>query len=93
MTNNIYSTPAWRKASRYALNRDGRLCQIGLPGCLGTATTADHIMELQDGGAPYDVGNLQAACRPCNTAKRNARVAEKARGDVAAVVYPPARVW
>lgn len=67
---------------RKVLERDGFECQIRLPGCGGRASHADHIVELQDGGAPFDLANLQAACGSCNVAKRNRRVAEKARGGV-----------
>lgn len=79
MTNPVYRTVAWRQASRRCLARDGRVCQIGLPGCRVVATTADHIVELEDGGARYVLENLQAACRSCNTAKRNMRLAARAR--------------
>lgn len=79
-TNPIYRTAAWRAVRRRVLDRDGRSCQIGLSGCLGVATAVDHVIELQDGGEPFAPENLVACCMPCNTAKRNRRVAQKARG-------------
>lgn len=42
-------------------------CWLKLPGCLGHATTGDHVVprsvapELQ-----YDVANGKPACQPCN---------------------------
>jgi 5-methylcytosine-specific restriction endonuclease McrA len=40
----------------------------------------DHIIDWQD--APhlaFDMANLRATCRSCNSAQRNARVAARAR--------------
>jgi len=30
---------------------------------------ADHVIEIQDGGALLDQGNLEALCGSCHTAK------------------------
>ena len=84
MTNPVYLTPAWKACSKRTIERAGGRCEIQLPGCKGRATTADHIVELADGGEVYDMANLQAACRSCNTAKRNRRVAQRARRQVRA---------
>ncbi|MDR7113910.1 hypothetical protein J2X03_003812 [Microbacterium trichothecenolyticum] len=67
--------------------RDGGICMLALPGCLGYAQTADHRANRGQGGAG-DVldhgGNLIAACSLCNNAKENAtgpaRAALIARG-------------
>jgi 5-methylcytosine-specific restriction endonuclease McrA len=77
MTNPLYRTAAWREASKRCLLRDGFRCCIGLPGCMLIATTADHVVELHEGGAAFDPNNLQAACRRCNSAKSNTRRAER----------------
>ena len=79
MTNPIYRTAAWRAARKRCLVRDGGICQLGLKGCTITATAADHIIDVADGGAPYALENLQAACASCNTAKRNRNIAARAR--------------
>jgi 5-methylcytosine-specific restriction endonuclease McrA len=79
MTNPLYRTMSWKYASRACLERDGFRCRVRLPGCRGRATTADHVHELEDGGALYDLGNLQAACTACNTAKRNSSSAARAK--------------
>jgi 5-methylcytosine-specific restriction endonuclease McrA len=75
----VYDSTAWKLVRKSVLARDGFRCQIRLPGCLGRATAADHVVELEDGGSPYSLSNLQAACRPCNTAKRNRSLAKRAR--------------
>ncbi|MDP8928661.1 MAG: HNH endonuclease [Actinomycetota bacterium] len=56
---------SFARLSAAVIERDGRRCRLGLPGCTGVATTADHIDPHGAGVA----GNLQAACRSCNAAK------------------------
>lgn len=61
--------PGWHGHIRPAiLDRDGHLCQIGLPGCTGHATEVDHIVPGDD----HSPANLQAACTSCNAAKNHA---------------------
>ena len=75
---NIIYGSAWRKARARALVRDGYRCQIRAPGCLGVATTVDHILEVDRGGAWYDLRNLQSACTWCHFGwKRKVRGAPK----------------
>jgi 5-methylcytosine-specific restriction endonuclease McrA len=77
--NPIYRDPRWRIVRAYVLTRDFRQCKLRLPGCKGRADTGDHIVELEDGGAPFDPSNVQAACRSCNTSKRNTALARRAK--------------
>jgi 5-methylcytosine-specific restriction protein A len=56
---------------RRVLERDGWRCRLGFLGCAGAADSVDHIIELADGGAEFDEGNLQAVCRRCNSVKGN----------------------
>lgn len=48
------------------LNRDGYRCCW----CGGRATTAEHIVPRSRGGSD-DLGNLAAACLPCNASRGN----------------------
>lgn len=62
----IYHTPQWRAARRAVLDRDGYRCQsCGKAGRL----EVDHIKPLKSGGKEFELGNLQALCRPCHFAK------------------------
>ena len=61
-------TRTWRANRERALTRDHRQCQIGEYGCLGEATTVDHIVPLMDGGTD-DLSNLQSVCAPCHARK------------------------
>jgi 5-methylcytosine-specific restriction endonuclease McrA len=63
------SAPGWRKLRAEVLERDGYECQLHLPGCTSDATCVDHREGLAFGGG-HGVDNLQAACQPCNNAKR-----------------------
>ena len=59
------STRRWRKIRAYVLARDGHVCQLRMPGCLGTATDAHHIDGRAYGDNP---DRITAACGPCNRA-------------------------
>lgn len=48
------------------LERDRHQCQIRGANCRGEATTVDHIISWQSGGAWFDPSNLRAACPTCN---------------------------
>jgi hypothetical protein len=65
-----YSSARWRKLRAAVLARDGYLCQIGGPRCVGHATTADHINPVAI--APdmfWEPDNVRAACAPCNAGR------------------------
>ena len=71
--NGIYGTRAWQIARKSALYRDAALCQICKE---ANATEVDHIVEIRDGGAPYDLNNLQSLCHRCHM-KKTAEEAKK----------------
>ena len=56
----------WLRLSRQVVERDGGTCRY----CGGPATTADHVIPKSRGGSD-DPSNLVAACRSCNSAKRD----------------------
>lgn len=61
----LYGWP-WPKVRKAVLERDGYVCQIKGPRCTQVATQGDHIIPILQGGAPYDMDNLRAACKNCN---------------------------
>lgn len=70
-----HSSGSWRDSPEYKAWRDAVLeraswfCEIRGERCTGTATQADHIRNVREGGARFDVSNGQAACAPCHKAK------------------------
>jgi 5-methylcytosine-specific restriction protein A len=61
----LYSKRRWQRVSARKLSRNP-LCE----GCEAQPSRhADHIVPLDQDGAPFDMSNLQALCVPCHTAK------------------------
>jgi 5-methylcytosine-specific restriction protein A len=75
-----YLTPdhrAWRDA---VLTRAGHRCQW--PGCgkRERVMYADHIVELEDDGAPLELNNGQCLCAAHHTVKTNMRRTARHKG-------------
>lgn len=75
----------WAIVRRQVFERDGWRCrQCDRPSRL----ECDHVRPVADGGAVYDLDNLQAICRRCHiekSARENRAAAEKA--------YPRQAAW
>lgn len=65
----FYHTAQWRSVRQLVLERDEYRCRVGLEGCRGRATEADHIIPADDGGPKFDLGNLRASCGWCNRSR------------------------
>jgi 5-methylcytosine-specific restriction endonuclease McrA len=75
-----YHTAEHRAWSAEVIRRAGGVCQGAGCGRSGVRLFADHIQELQDGGAPFDPANGQALCGRCHSRKTAAvRAARTAR--------------
>lgn len=62
----IYKTEQWKAARLAAKRRDGWACvKCGAKGRI----EVDHIKPLRDGGAPFELGNLQSLCPACHSRK------------------------
>jgi len=70
--NPIYGTKRWKEVRRLTLEEDPECHWCRLKGKRTKATQADHIVELDRGGDPYDRSNLVSSCSHCN-ASRGAR--------------------
>lgn len=72
-----YQTREHRNWRRAVLSRDGFACvKCGAAGH-GVRLIADHIRELEDGGAPLDIANGQTLCLACSN--RKTAVSRRAR--------------
>lgn len=82
-----YTTPEHRAWAKAVIVRAGGRCQDC--GRSGTRLFADHIVELKDGGAPFDESNGQALCGSCHSTKSAAERRHRVAGpDVAAHSHP-----
>ncbi len=81
----IYSSPEWARLIATIIRRRGRRCEDPLcaRGQMGLAPPprvfGDHIIELRDGGAPFDERNVMLRCGACHTRKTAAARAERTR--------------
>lgn len=82
----------WPKVRLACLERDGYRCTIQGRRCIGRASHADHVIPWSEGGAPYDLDNLRAACAPCNLGRQQARLAAQAKLNRQAAAAP-SRDW
>jgi len=66
----VYQTKRWREIRKIALNRDKGLCiWCFKENRIEPAVIVDHIVEIKDGGAKWDLENLQCLCRSCHNKK------------------------
>ena len=75
----IYTTRQYAEWRRIVIARARGHCQDPLckyPNRTGIRLFADHVVELKDGGAPFDPSNGLARCGSCHTIKT---VAERSR--------------
>ena len=66
----IYSTPEYQEWREIVIRRAAGVCQDC--GRRASRLFADHIIELKDGGAPFDPANGRAKCGSCHTIKTSA---------------------
>ncbi len=74
----FYSSKEWL-AMRDRVRREAQgRCQR--PGCGARGFIVDHIVEIRDGGAKLDRGNLELLCSSHHTLKTNDARARRMRG-------------
>ena len=67
----IYRTSRWQKLRDYKRRRNP-LCEECLrQGIMTPAELVDHIIPIEDGGAIFDLENLQSLCRACHNRKHS----------------------
>lgn len=76
----FYLTPDWQQLMARLIAKRGRRCeQCGRTDC---RIFGDHVIELKDGGAELDEGNIRLLCGSCHTIKtaaaRAARMSQSA---------------
>lgn len=78
----------WQEVRALALQRDRfQCCELG---CYQQATQVDHRVPMSEGGAQYDLDNLQSMCDSCHSRKTNREMMDdQAKPMVMLVVGPP----
>ena len=86
MTHRIYQSAAWKYVRAQVLAESAAQSPTGRPVCSvcgGEANAVDHILPISEApGLAYDLTNLRAICRRCNSsrnAKRQHQLARMAR--------------
>ena len=64
MSTTVRSQTRWKKVRRAAIERDGYRCSHC--GKASGRFEVDHRQPINQGGAVYDLENLQTLCRPCH---------------------------
>lgn len=65
----FYNTYAWKKV-RSIKRKLNPMCEhCERYGVAKDAELVDHIVEIEDGGAPLDMDNLQSLCHQCHNIK------------------------
>ena len=60
----VYHRRAWQRVRLAALRRDEHRCQRC--GRLSGILEVHHLKPVRNGGAPYDLANLETLCRECH---------------------------
>ena len=63
----FYNSAAWRKFAK-AHKMQNPLC-VNFDECGGVAEYSDHINPISEGGAKFDLENIQSLCKKCNASK------------------------
>lgn len=72
-----YQSQEHQKWAAAVKRRDGFACQKC--GARQSRLIADHIIEIDEGGAPFDVNNGMTLCIACHNSKTAASRAERLR--------------
>ena len=67
MNSKALGSKKWKDLRLRVLARDGRICYV----CGGEANQVDHVIPRTKMGDMWDMDNLAAICKRCNTIKGN----------------------
>lgn len=76
----IYNTAAWSRLSKKKRTVDPFCEQCLEDGRYEQADVVDHIVELKDGGKPYEWSNFRSLCHRCHNVKTAAEKRKRKQG-------------
>ena len=65
----IYGTTRWQKLREYKRHRDPLCEECMRKNVITPMALVDHIIPISEGGAPFDMENLQSLCVSCHNKK------------------------
>ena len=65
----FYLSPAWRSFRGWFISHHPLCSECERHGETVQGVIVDHIIELKDGGEPFDEGNAQTLCAACHNRK------------------------
>ncbi|WP_458451680.1 HNH endonuclease signature motif containing protein [Alistipes finegoldii] len=68
----FYRSSRWRRLRLQKLNAEPLCEECRRGGVVTPATVVDHIVPINEGGAPMDMENLQSLCAKCHNRKSGA---------------------
>ena len=65
----IYSTARWQRVREYKKKRNPLCEECARQGRITPMALVDHIVPIEEGGAVFDMENLQSLCAACHNKK------------------------
>lgn len=65
----FYVSVGWRRFREWYIANHPLCAECERQGKLVPGVIVDHVVELKDGGAPFDENNAQSLCRACHAYK------------------------
>ena len=69
LSRTFYRTPRWVETRKRKLQISPFCEECRKNGTITTGKLVDHIIPIKQGGAPYDLDNLQTLCWSCHSRK------------------------
>jgi 5-methylcytosine-specific restriction protein A len=66
---NIYHGYRWKKLRKLKASINPLCEHCYMYNIITALAVVDHVIELEDGGEPYDINNLQSLCHSCHNRK------------------------
>lgn len=69
LSRTFYKTQQWQKIRKIKLQQSPFCEECKKNGTIVVGKIVDHIIPIKQGGAPYDLNNLQTLCWSCHSRK------------------------
>lgn len=73
----IYTSARWKRLRAQQLSLHPTCCMCEQFGIITSASVADHVVEIKDGGEVWSLENLQSLCTACHNRKTGEEVRKR----------------